>query len=219
MPYVTFALQEFLQVQDRESLVANLYTTETTDVIDRNIDWGTYEVDVRGKSLYQIFSSSSYRRIYSQNRGDLVWLKRYCKYLNYLCRKHHVPLQLSVHTELLFDRDLLKTIPSDQRSSAKIPHSISVGVNFKFVKWTCTPALINRYLEAVKVKDSDDNLFAHAPFWATTPMINSSYDYETDFYRYSPEKLFLHMDKGVKILTTLTRKIRYGSSAFSFRDS
>jgi len=104
-----------------------------------------------------------------------------------------------------------------ERANAKIRYHISCSIKFELVKWLC---INNRLYEDTMegtVLDNDQ-LFSSQSYWDTNRFVGSS-SRDNSSYRYNREKIFLHMDKVLKVLTTLTRKTKYGSSAFSFRDS
>jgi hypothetical protein len=218
IPIVEHTQLEFFTVHDRQELSINLSDNEWRTEIEEATDpriisyFATEPI-----SVYGICGSSEIKRAYVRDLKEFKPLQRYVRYLNYMFRKYHVPLKTSVVLDMIpneSDWDTTSASISLERSKLPLRFKIISGIKFKFVVWSA-PGSIETYQEAVETPGSNDAFFANDINWNNYDMIGSLDNSAGEFYRYSVEKLFLHMDKGIKILETLTRKAHYGSTAFS----
>jgi hypothetical protein len=219
IPYVTFSLSEFIQVKDRQDLYVHLGVSESfnRELINK-IRWHD-KYSLSPPSPYHLCSNLTYQGIYFSYLDDYKLLNRYVRYLNYLFRKYQVPLRANLENAIVYDVDQYDSARqqgSATRSSIDINHTVMTGIKFSFVRWKT--AHTTDYENAISTGRNDE-LFARIPSWTSPSLFSSRGPEENVFYRYSVEKIFLHMDKGLKMLTTLTRKVKYGSAAFSFGDN
>jgi hypothetical protein len=220
IPYLTFSQEEFLQIHDRDCLTVHLYNQNYPEGPDLSIyDWETNNGVTM--SHYKLAGSSSYRSLFLENFENVRSLRRYCRYINYILRKNYIPIKLDLMADLVYDNReyyAVKQLTSEQRGSSVIPANVSVKIKISFVQWICGGSGYDRFLSASKDGVQDDNLFSNTNFWTNNTLHHSSMGAYPDFYKYSFEKIFLNLDKAISMLNTLTRKVRYGSSAFSIRD-
>lgn len=132
-------------------------------------------------------------------------LERYVKYMNYLARKNDVPIMLIVNKENIYEGD-------DMNANVKV----QVNVTAHFVSWYCRrDSATNRYAQVKSTGVPDDALFADESLWDRTSLPDTLST--MDGYGFHISKFWIHLDKAIKVLTTLSRKVEYGYSAFTFR--
>lgn len=152
-------------------------------------------------NLKMLKTSSTATRVFLRAHPDYIPLSRYVNYLNYLVRKYNIPLHIALKDQIHFtdveDTGLLR---------------INLSIEVKFAAWACiNNEYRNRYIQ-VQSGSEDDALFSLESAWG----IHYISDTEEP-YKYHLANFFMHLDKCLKVLHTLSRKVDYGYSAFSFR--
>lgn len=150
-------------------------------------------------------NSGSLEDIFFKNINEVRVIDRYCQYLNYLVRKHSIPIVIELEAETTYD---------DFTEESNINKKLKLKIDF--VSWNCRNHTSEARLDNIRRNGvDDDSLFSNADQWRTNTFLQSRNTTVTDKFHMS--MFFLHLDKVLKILTTLTRKVDYGYSAFNFR--
>jgi hypothetical protein len=209
-PVVALANKDFLPVEGTNNHVRiNLFGIEVNSVMppvnakvfrarlrengldDRNIESVTF-------AQFKGYSRLSHSVIKSSVK--YVQLERYLKYLEYLARKNGVPVSLTPEYELI------------ELDSTDISMTYSVFVVVKFMIWSPATSDVEQWVARVATGASDAGLFSNPRLWT-----QSDFTFLPFEYKFQIAKFFLHLDKAVQVVNTLTRKIDYGYNAFSFR--
>jgi hypothetical protein len=170
--------------------------------------YGTSEINhislVHGTSFVELWARLSDR---------FGWAYRYCSYLNYMFRKHSVPLYASVG----FSADSDSTV--DENGVRVALYKIKATINFATMQWRCRDSnSAARYREVLNGAE-DDALFSDGNLWTLVNLPNSIRPGSSNFiYRkFHISKVFMHLDKSLKISETLLRKVDYGIGAYTLR--
>lgn len=212
-PALQLALNEFIPQDSSTGNVTinlfNLYYGEVMPAYDAKIynaslgsegERGAY---IPTKSA--IMESTYLEGLYLKSVNETKSLYRYARYLNYLARKNDVPIEVSIQRNLYNSGS---SLDSDTRAE--------IYLRVSFVRWACRRTTErNRYMEIKKTGVNDDSLFSNPGLWDTHDLPNGGA--VTEVYGYHPAKFFVHLDKAVKVLSTLSRKVEYEYSAFTFR--
>ncbi len=214
MPYVSFCESEFLQITESEKFSVVLNSPYTSSTFD-HIDWTQYGYN-NTPSNYTIASSNGVSNHCAAMDPNTKWLPRYTRYLNYLFRKYSIPLYATHELSLAFDpveRSDAAALSSVARDKTLIKYMIVSRITFSVVQWSSHNEATHTDIRDGKVEEG--SFYSDPEAWDAIGLIGANSS--PTCYRYNPVKLFLHLDKGLKILTTLTRKAYYESSAYSFR--
>lgn len=136
-------------------------------------------------------------------------LRRYVKYMNYLCIKNRVPLKFSLEVDSDFS----------SQGGKKVTPKIRISV-YRWVR--NNTAGMTEYLEKVAVGQLTDADFDSSKWEiADLGVLDNCEDMATnpsgaDFHM---ANIFIHLDKGIQLFNTLSRKVEYGFQAFSLRTS
>lgn len=208
-PVVALAEKEFMPLEGSHSHVhINMF----------NIEFGATKPTVNDKVLRKLFieSRTEYKSINSitlnhmQNysrisdtviRSSVKYLQieRYVRYLRYLCRKNEVPVTIGTNYEI------------DMEKSNDFCNVYKVYIIVKFGLWIPTTVEFENRL-ANALQGNDDALFSDPSGWTMVDFAHTS-----SSSKFKVAAFFTHLDKVVKVVDTLTRKIDYGYNAFSFR--
>ena len=211
-PVVALAENEFFHKDNNSGVIAiNLFELELGATLpqvhekgfkvklrenrldDRNINDVTYnqirDYERLGRSVVE--STVKYRSV-----------KRYLKFLQYLALKNGVPVSLS----LKYNRNNV--------ASGDTSLIYRVHVEVMFTGWIpATRDAVTRHA-AVLDGGTDDALFSNIDWWSYGDL-----NYLTSESPFHMSKFFFHLDKAIKVVSTLTRKIDYGYNAFSFKSA
>lgn len=219
LPYVNFTSKEFIYVMDKDYIGVNVYSTDSMTVLSPEMLRKYSEKFHSDGCIYTVVSGITYREWYETEHLP-KWAIRYCRYLNYIFRKNHLPVKISPEMLLKYDESdytIARNSPSGAvRRGAPISHHLELKFRIQMAYWY-HDSVANRqtYASAVESGNPPDQIFTESARWVAALWPHSRKDLQ--YYRFSPEKIFFHLDKVMKIFGTLTRKAKYGSSAFTFR--
>ena len=146
--------------------------------------------------------------------------ERYAKYLNYLMRKNFVPIKVTPDIKLDFKEISTgaSIVPGDWKPGTStyestiaplkdnVEYTTTVSFHFSLTYW---------YFAGVDDLDTTtDAVYANTAQWSTSRTQQRSQPYGSKVHT---AKIFFHLDKALKMLNTLSRKVNYGSAAFKFR--
>lgn len=214
IPYLALTQGEFLQIVNRDQVQIVLQSPVLTSDFS-NIDWELISSSktISNYSLYM--SDSRIKKLAAQELSEHKWAKRYARYLNYIFRKYCVPLSVDHNCSIIFNESLAAEAVN-KPSSFLIPFYILTTFNFSFVRWR---AINNDIHERIRNEhNQNDSYFADINNWVAEFLIGSRVEDNSESYRFSIEKIFLHLDTIVKSLANISRKAYYETSAYSFRN-
>lgn len=218
-PYLHFSNSEFLDIRDDGS---NSFTfsiiSEDEDVDTSKADWRSV-TDYSNLSHYEVYSNQNNIRLVIDSLRTGENYVRYGRYLNYIFRKYKIPMMCKVDVNLIPEASKFKELQlvtnSRLRNAAKLKASTQVKFMFQLVFWLKRDTLRN-----VADESLTDANYANTSCWA--PNSFTATRVGTGIIRpsqYSPKSnIFKHFDKALKIVQTLTRKVYYDYSAYSFRN-
>jgi hypothetical protein len=172
--------------------------------------------DVYGTSEINHISpvhGTSFVELWARLSDKFGWAYRYCSYLNYMFRKHSIPLHASVG----FSMDSDSTM--DENGVKVALYKIKATLNFATLQWRCrNSASATRYREVLNGAE-DDALFSDDNLWTAVNLPDSIRPGSSNFiYRkFHISRVFMHLDKSLKISETLLRKADYGIGAYTLR--
>lgn len=211
MPYLDSIEGGFLQLHDREYFKIMLYSIPEVRTIPLLLN------RTRQTSNYEVNSSSALRRAALDKIGDHKWSERYCRYMNYLCRKYRVPLKLSPSTTLDFeptDVGAAGMLPTEaERHSYPIRSKLSTRILITVGAWY-NDNLYSGFEVPPNISDAD---LANPRGWEFSQIIGMGENRFSMLADFNPYQIFLHLENCIRVLQTLTRKVSYGYSAYSFR--
>jgi hypothetical protein len=156
---------------------------------------------------------TSFVEMWARLSDKFGWAYRYCSYLNYMLRKHSIPLQASV----VISADSDST--TDENGVRVHLYKLNATIIFTTMQWRCRDSdSVARYREVLNGAE-DDSLFSNDNLWTSVNLPNSIRPGSSNFiYRkFHISKVFMHLDKSLKILETLLRKADYGVGAYTLR--
>jgi hypothetical protein len=223
IPYLALAPGEFLRMSSRDSVEIYIQTPEMTSDF-KYIDWetvvGTTGVRKGGFHNYWLKGANdAYKDIALRSHPSLKWIGRYCKYMNYLSRKHGAPFSFHPTFNLHFDEKTSEEMYYDSEMSRKnklIPFVAKVTIKISFVAWMSHHP---EQLEPILSGEVDNDAFFTTEDWHAQNIIGYKHNENAKTHRYSAQKIFLHLDKALKSLSTISRKVYYETSAYSFRSN
>lgn len=214
-PAIQLTVQDFIQMgQNNSSFTVNLF----------NVYYGLTLPEFNLKKMSELMISAGHsvpadyvpsvkglhqdpteENCFFNSIPEILKIQRYVRYLNYLNRKYDIPLQLEIDRTFTWENDSMD-------SSGKC----KVTVNAHFMGWFCrSNEALERYKAIKETGVEDDTLFSNFRNW-TCSGLNNDGNGGAD-YGYHVAKIFLHLDKVLNVLGTLSRKVEYGYSAFTFR--
>lgn len=223
IPYLALATNELLQMGGRESVEICLQTSQMTSDF-KYVDWevvtGTTNMKKGHFSNYWLISSSSsYLELAAKKYPTLRWVERYCRYINYLCRKYCAPFSLHPGFSIEFDNKAMNDLynkTSAQQMKALVPFTIRVRIKVMFSSW----APENRALvDQVRSGEVDNDSVFTGNNWHASNIIGVKPRNLGAQYMFSAQKIYTHLDKAISVLSHLTRKVYYETSAYSFRSN
>lgn len=221
IPYLALAQTDFLQIANRQSLQVIIESPQMTSDF-KYVDWpiiygrnsmSNYELAYNG--------SGSIKGLAVKSHPKNKWASRYVRYLNYLCRKYSIPVFVHQISELKFDAQVMAEVSnmnSANRAKAMIPFSMVTSIQFELAAWYSTNESLHAQIRSGEIVN--DGFYSDVNNWSYRGIIGgyvNPSDASSPSLRFSVEKLFLHLDKALVTLSTLTRKTYYETSAYSFR--
>lgn len=225
-PYLTFASVDFLQLKNKDGVHIFVGSSEELDVPQSAAALELTRQFGSTLSIYDIVSSTRYNSMYTKAYTKPKWIDRYVRYLNYIFRKHHVPAVANAVYDITYDETDFRAAQhansTSLRRQAKIKHRVNYSISIRLAGWQLrTVTDITRYNEIVANKEASievDAFFADARKWESMPFEIATYSPNSTFYRFGVEKVFMHLNKGIRIFNSLARKVKYASSAYSVGD-
>lgn len=222
-PQIAFAVDEFLNTGSADDIrisISNSGPLEDPPPV-KNLNKYLAELKVKFPSISErLLKAPTFRcfqelpsgmDLYLENTPEFKFGIRYARYLNYLFRKYGVPLVVKFDVEL-------NAVARESSNSRK--YKMASFFTFSFISWYCASEEdIERFVK-IQGGSEDDALFSTPSSWITRPLDarqRHTDDSRSIFEKYHLSKVFLHIDKATKILTSLSRKIDYDYSAFDFR--
>lgn len=213
-PFIQFANNEFLSVTTSDTLIFNISKTGKMPGVpaynktkfDKYIQ--SFGAGFTGTLSPEILLGSATFMLafvaYSEEYGSVY---RYTRYLNYLARKHNIPVEVT--PKISIDND----VPRE--------YSYKLSVVISFRAWsTAEEQYIERYRKVQNEGIEDDDLFSNRNVWTAGVLPDSPYVIRDPiFKKYHISRFFMNLEASLKVLTTLNRKVDYGHSAFDFRTS
>jgi hypothetical protein len=223
-PFVAFSNVNFMDTNSSDGIKLDLIETDFLTEVpeycpiklerifkERN-PTSTRHLDFKAMKLAQLIpSSTSVLKAFSEASTEFKSLVRYTRYLNYIFRKNNIPIVAE---------EILETAMAGADSTSGLKFKLSL--HFYFRRWVSNnPDVINKYKEVQSGK-TDDKLFENIKDestlesrWFNVKLTDSVRD--PIFKKYDISNVFLNLENGLKILTTVTRKMDYGYAAFDFR--
>ena len=229
IPYTHFAKEDFISISknNRSIMSVNLGETPPSNSIEITKQ-GISLLNQNGIDigLHYIASCREGLEIITLYGVKTRYINRYCRYLNYIFRKSYLPLKVEPEIQYKFylktkDEGNVEINPSRQscfdevsyRDSVetckdRVEYTLKTGIKFSICYWMGTVVSnLDELSDSYFMENTDQQ-------WVSmSSSQNNSYHSKTH-----PSKIFLHLDKGIRILQTLSRKAQYGSSAFKFRN-
>lgn len=161
-----------------------------------------------GKILMRNASSSN--RIMNGIRNttkEFSSLRRYVRYINYLCIKNKVPLAL----------DLEINYRSNSTGTFKFVPSLKIQV-LRWISKT-SPILVDYLtkMEQGTLTDADFDSDRWSPVELGSLDNCEDINVNASGQEFHLVGIFMNLDKGIQLLNTLSRKVEYGFQAFNFR--
>jgi hypothetical protein len=164
-------------------------------------------------SHISLVHGSSFIELWARLSDKFGWAYRYCSYLNYMFRKYSIPV--SSYVGFTVDADST----TDEAGALVHLYKLKASIHFATLQWRCRDSeAASRYREVLKGAE-DDALFSDGSLWTTVNLPNSIRPNSSNFiYRkFHISKVFMHLDKSLKISETLLRKADYGVGAYTLR--
>lgn len=222
IPYINMANREYFTLYDRDKFSVQISSAFRKGGFEKKEDFPSFVVspDFKLPSNYEVYRSNSYKTDYLLNTKLGKSLNRYTRYLNYIFRKYRIPLHVQVISQLEWDEAeiaLLAVKGSKVLDTALLKNRTVHNLIYTISAWKPNSSLA--FEEAQKDAAQRDRFFALASAWQPYAIIGNDPATAHGTVDYSPAKLFLHLDKAGKLLSTLTRKTSYDSTAYSFGNS
>jgi hypothetical protein len=218
IPYLSFLKVEFLQVENRDNFKITLDSPYISYDF-REFDWASAGVDYRRKyTSYETANNSSLCNAVLATMKRLKWVLRYERYLNYICRKHYIPIRVKAERSLRFhsgDSHAAYSLLEEAQRKAEIRHCYVISFSFFFVAWKASDEEYHNTIRENPSPETDE--FYSTGRWTHITIMGNRGHNLRESYRYSPVKLFMHLDKIIKVFTTLSRKAYYESPAYEFK--
>ncbi len=211
-PAISMAANEYMPI-DRSSgsITLNLFKLRWGETFPPHCDKTMRSLINSGSNsnfvpdLPTLNTSSAMKDAYFRSLLEVKPLIRYVRYLNYLARKYNIPVKLSVDKVSVQESNLITS-----------PSTHTVYLLMEFTSWYLrNTASYERYLAVQNSGNPDDDLFSRSSLWAFSNLGGNGQG-GTD-YKYHVANFFLHLDKVLNVLNSLSRKVEYGYSAFTFR--
>jgi hypothetical protein len=220
IPYLALAQAELLQMSNRDSVDIVIQSSEMTSDF-KHVDWEAVTGTTGARGRYSNFwlrgTDQRHRDLAMRSHPSFKWVERYCNYINYLCRKHRAPFGLSPSFEIHFDERMSEELyhkTSKEKAEAIIPFTVRVKIKVSFVTWVSNNA---ETLERIRKGEVENDAFFTGNDWMAYNLIGQRHVGRDPGF--SAQKIFLHLDKVVNVLSHLTRKAYYETSAYSFRSN
>lgn len=209
-PAVALAENEFLPADGANSSIRiNMFRLElgankppvNKKVLQRLL--GENRLDQKSIEDITFVQIRNYSRISSsiiRSTVKYLQLERYLRYLEYQCRKHGVPVSLQIGYDL------------DEGNSTDTYNVYPVFIVARFGAWIPATGDAERRFADVNNGNPNDALFSRRDDWTL-----ADFSHMPASAKFKIAVFFVHLDKAVKVIDTLSRKIDYGYNAFSFR--
>ena len=139
----------------------------------------------------------------SQDGLDDV-LIRYTRYLNYLCRKHNVPVQIEPGM----------APHGDNEGMFRIDISLNLACAVPVLSGLSALSTHGQLQALANELGSMDSVYSNTNLWRYVQVHDAPQDpYVQE--RAIPERVFLFLPQAVGVLTTFSKRIRYGPAAFN----